>query len=577
MKKRITYFLHTIGEGTLRTVSGFPLESILILMTAISCVLAFENSWSDERLAQLALLPLFVAVAFAMNHICMEGAWRWVYRLSWVPLPALIFAPELEQWVGSARYATALLILAPLAVLLCRRARDNGRFLCDTAIYLRSLLVALLFSNVALVLFEAILWSTAYIFGFEDARWVNHVSFDVFLLAETLFTPLLFLALSDRRSGTECRDSRLRNTLLNYVFTPALMIYAAILYTYMAKILLMWSLPRGGVAYMVLCFTLAAFVVKGWRMLPGKRSGEWFYRRLSWIVLPAVGLFWTGFVRRVGPFGWTEERVYLLLCGLVATIAILLFFSRRTGRYLWLCTAAFLLFAAVTFLPPLSPVSIGVSSQTARAVRYARQLGLLDSTGRFVVRRIPLSDTVRRDTYRELFAALEYVGRKDDNSLREIGIEEPVWELRNRMLPDKMMDYTTYGYEAAIHDVILLELPENCTLETDPRYPRLHTNLPCYDWSDPRGYTFYEDTLRIWLGRKKPIVALSGDDLLTHLCRQSGFRPAESEPPTGDTLLRMLDYRGEEMRILFRYLRIEQRNSSAYKLDDTSIELIMTR
>ena len=141
------------------------------------------------------------------------------------------------------------------------------------------------------------------------------------------YSSVLVQAGQVRNSGLEM--------LLNYIVTPALLIYAAILYLYMAKILVTWTLPEGGVAYLVFGFTLFALAVQALQPLLQKRMYDWFFDRFSLISLPTQVLFWIGVLRRTGEYGLTEPRVYLLVSGGLMTLCVVLFLARRTGRYFY--------------------------------------------------------------------------------------------------------------------------------------------------------------------------------------------------------------------------------------------------
>ena len=177
----------------------------------------------------------------------------------------------LEEWLASEPSFITFGILAPLALLLCRRAVCNKRFVDDIMVWLRSGILAALFANVALGLFSAIFFSTTYIFGLEGA-WIDHVWTYALIVFETFAVPVLFLMMADRWREAGYESNRILEILLNYIVAPALLIYTAILYLYMAKILVTWSLPEGGVAYLVFGFTLFALAEKALQFLMRKLS-----------------------------------------------------------------------------------------------------------------------------------------------------------------------------------------------------------------------------------------------------------------------------------------------------------------
>lgn len=579
MKQRISEYLRFMREGIADVVRLHPVETALCVLGAVSSILAFECEWRDERIVRILAVPLFFGVALAVNLFAGRGPWRRIYWVVWVPMIPLLLWPGLKEWIVSSDYALTVGVLLPLALLLCRCMRDNRQFVSDAVVYLRSAVIAWLFANIALGLFEAILWSTAYIFGFADADWVAHLAFDAMIATEMLGAPLLFLIMVDRWAGALCTGSRMLEVLMNYILTPALILYAAIFYLYAAKILVQWSLPVGGVAYMTFGLVLCTLLGRALQELLEKRAGAWFYRWCSLIMLPVVVLFWAGVARRVSEYGLTELRVYLLVCGGLMTLALLLFASRRTGRYLWLCAASFVVFAALIYVPALSPRQIGIRSQHARYERIARSLDRIDAEGHFVVAKATLADTARVAEYRQLFAAMEYLQSEDDDFLASIGVEGcySVYALQREMLPHTLYDRVEYGDRYAAEEVATpayfeCMLPDNYRLEPDPAYPVLYTNLR--SWGDD-GYRIVGDTLRVALGGR--VLTLSCEELVKRQLARYGLTAEQLATCDEETRLRMLDYSDDAWRILFREMRFECSDSTGCRLYHAEIDLIRTR
>ena len=150
------------------------------------------------------------------------------------------------------------------------------------------------------------------------------------------------------------------------MLSPAVLAYTVLLYLYFAKIVATWSLPRGGIAYLVFGFTLIAVAAQAGQTLLNKRYYDWFYNRFSLISLPALAMFWVGVGCRWSDYGLTENRVYLIACGLIMTACMGLFLSRRTGRYLYVTLTAIVILALFTYIPGLTPRDIERWSQNGR-------------------------------------------------------------------------------------------------------------------------------------------------------------------------------------------------------------------
>ncbi|UEA86814.1 DUF4153 domain-containing protein [Alistipes senegalensis] len=582
MKAKLEYCLQWLRDGAVRVVRSYPVETLLALYACIRCLLTYELDWSEERLFNgLALVPLFFALALAVNNLAGRGPWRKVYWAVWTPIVPLTLWSGLGAWVESAPFRISLGILAPLLLLLSLRAVRNDRFVNGALVWLRSGLLALLFANVALGLFYAILYSTTYIFGLEG-KWIEHVAVWAVTIVETLAVPVLFLMMADRWRGAEMIGNRILEILLNYIVTPALLIYTAILYLYMAKILFTWSLPEGGVAYMVFGFTMTALAVKALDRLLVKRIYDWFFDHFSLVSLPMLVLFWIGVVRRTNEYGLTEPRVYLLVCGGLMTFCVLLFLSQRAGRYLWVCLAAWVSFAVLAYVPCFEPGRIAVQSQLQRAERLAERLGRLGEDGRLLLTPVLLADTVHKKEYRQLYESLDYI-RRDSAAFARFGVKRNLDDLA-AIFPEAMRDYVRWGYdwsrvdtavvECVDTNIIELEAPVNVRFEVNAEYPHYYTNLR--NWYSDDSYNIRNDTLCLYLGKEGAVYRIPCRDLLERQLERSGFDPAEACEPTPEQLLRLLDYRDDRCRILFENIKLE-RTDSAVVIQGVSINAVLMR
>lgn len=576
MKKKLGKYLAELRTGFGRVVRRFPVETALAAVAA-----ALVVWWGEaERFtlfppANLWLFPLFAAGAFAINMRTQGTPWHRLYFICWLPLLPLLFRTTTAEWIRSEQFAVTLGILAPLVMLLCRRERDNRRFAADALLYLRAAVTALFFANIALALFEATLWSAAYIFGFDEVRRIARLGVEAVTVANVLGAPILFLMLFDRWENREHRLDRGSDALLGWIVTPALVVYALLLHLYAARILVLWSLPRGGVAYLVFGFTLLAFGVRMVRELSGRRIAEWFYARFSGVMLVPMALFWIGVAQRLGEYGLTAQRVYLVVSGLVMTLAVLFFFL-RAGRYLWLFAAAFVLFAAVAFVPALSPERLGLRSQRARFERLGHDLDLLDGEGRFVERRVAASDSVRRSDYGEFFAAMRYVEQRDTTFFASLGLADSSssWALEYGMLP-----WTDAVVEVAWSDdeLVEVELPYDVRVVPDAAYPHLRVHVR-HPWQGVReeGLRLVGDSVVLRLDGRL-LLAVTGEELVRSQLQRAGVTFEELSDLDEAQRIRLLDYRGDEVRILFRSLKIGRADSLRYDCRGAVAELVMTR
>ncbi|MCM1301599.1 MAG: DUF4153 domain-containing protein [Alistipes senegalensis] len=573
MKGKIGKYLSELRFGFVRVVRRYPVETALQTVLAVLFVWWAETEKLPFPAEGLWLFPLFSLGALVINTLAGASAWRRVYYVCWAPLVPLLCWSGLKEWIASEQFAITIGLLVPLALVLCRRARNNQRFAADVMLYVRSAFLALFFTNVALALFQATFWSAAYIFGFDDVRWISHFAGDVAWCANLLIVPVVFLMLLDRWENAEYRLARFGEVLVNWLFTPALIVYALLLHLYALKIVLVWSLPRGGVAYLVFGFMLMALLVRLLRELIDKHVAEWFYSRFSFFMLVPALLFWVGVMRRVSEYGLTDSRVYLLVCGIVMTLAVGLFFL-RSGRYSWLCASAFVLFAAMAYVPFLSPKNIGLHSQRARFERLGHELGMLDDEGRFVRRTVLWADSVRRADYADFFSAMRYVELRDTTFRTSLDLgDKSSWGLQYELLPWEGSD--TVIVEAG--DIVEVELPLDCRIPQDATYRYIYPNLN-HGWISHKqaGVRFKSDTLRIvYFG--KSLLTISGDELVRRQMKRTGLTFEELSELKREQATKFLDYRDERVRVIFSSLKVERRDSTSYGCAGAAVELVMSR
>lgn len=572
MTPRIEKWISEIRKSTATVIRRHPIELLLSLCSTIAMIIYFESD--TEPHPWLAIAVWGIMLLLVVNLLAGNTIWRRIYWVAWTPLVPLALWPGLEEWLNSDSFFISIFILTPLALLACSKAIDNRRFLSDTIIYLRAAILALLFANVALWLCEVIIWSAIYLFGHSTI--LQHLQFDLFLTTELFVVPTIFMMMLDRWQGREAKSSHIIEKLLNWIVSPAIIAYAALLTIYLLKIIITWTLPDGGVSYMVFAFTITALVVKAFQILIEKRRYDWFYDRFSLISLPFVALFWIGVARRIGEYGLTATRVYLIVCGAVMTVCILLFLSRRTGRYLWAVLFAILAFASVAYIPALNPQAIGLRSQKARFERMALDLALIDSTGRLRTTLIPLSDSVRLDQYDQAFDAMDYILERDTMFHQQLGIKryDHSYSVKSRLMPKLLItDVVCVDSEDELVTTVnnaSVYLPEDARIESDPAYPNIYTNIvQC-------GYNYSNDLDKLDITVKDTVlISLSGDELVKKQLRNTGLSFEDLQYLDNEQSIRFLDYRDQNIRIIFYYLLIVRTETGKYQINSASIELVM--
>jgi uncharacterized membrane protein len=210
--------------------------------------------------------------------------------------------------------------------------------------------------------------------------------------------------------------------ILNFILSPAVIIYTIILYTYFIKIVFEWDLPKGGVAWMVMGFITAALIGRVAQSILSQRYYDWFYSRFTLIAIPPLIMYWIGSIYRIRLYSFTESRFYLMVAGVLMTLFVLMLWKERTRRYQLMALifgAAIILF---TYIPGISAKSIGLSCQKQRLAQLISDMKLTDpKTGKLNdeiedMRRIK-QDSLLCEQYKDVTSVIDYVRH-------EIGTDE---------------------------------------------------------------------------------------------------------------------------------------------------------
>lgn len=582
LKRTLYDLLRELSQVVVR----HPVEMGIGLCSLVLLSLGYHDTVDEASIGWGVVLPLFFIAAFALDNRATAYPWRWLYRLCWLPiLPLAVWGDGWIPWSQSNQYFISVAILGPLVLLLSRRNRSDVRFIADALAYLEAGAWAGILALTATLLFLALFRSIVYIFGIMEAIQQDVTAYAWYTCIALLF-PAFLLTLFDRtvRSAAP-RLHGFTETLVDCMISPALLLYAAILYLYAIRILVTWTLPKGGVAYLIFGFMTVAFAVKALQPLLVRRRFARFFDRLGAISVPLLALFWIGVLRRIREYGLTDWRVYLVVCGLIMTFCGLIFLHPRTGRYRWVCAMSLLLFGTVAYVPRLSARRIAIRSQVQRAERLARLTGLLAPDG--TLRKTPVTgiDSTDLTGYHALYRSFEYLSAHDTSALNRFGITE----LRQYtdLFPADRRSEIRWGTPMATAETHRLGI--TISLQTDPGsaapiptegYTTLYLIESSHDTEAAPRCSIQRDTLRIDFGGDRSPFVISLEELARRQLHAAGIPTdsLESLPLSDSRKIPLLLYRDETLLMLFRELYWQREDTAApYRLRNAAICAIMTR
>ncbi|MBQ3735120.1 MAG: DUF4153 domain-containing protein [Bacteroidales bacterium] len=426
-KEELKEKIRSRAEALWRAVKAHPAEiAILVYICVAGCYGLAHDGDADWEvpwwLRPMVMAPFMVVAAYSLQPFRKRGiGWRILYLLPLVVMVAACAMPFLIDWVEETSYWIAVFAALPLWMCVRHWLIDNEPFVQRNVQMAWSLARALLVAGIIYLLYAAISYTIYSLFDLNYITWSGWFG----KVAVVLFcglAPVLFFAMEDHPEPIEIR--RFWAVLLNWVLSPALLIYTAVLYIYAAKILFTWNLPKGGVAIMVTVFFVVFLLAKMLQMLTEPQPFKWFYDHFSLFVLPLLALFWTGVARRLADYGLTESRYYLLLVGALMTACVLVFLFRNRRGYFALAAGALAVVLLTVLVPSLRGEKIAQRAQIQRVRTMAEQLDRLNDDGTLRLPTPDPADTLRMVEHRKLYQSLNYLDNRNDTVLlkSEFGI-----------------------------------------------------------------------------------------------------------------------------------------------------------
>ena len=412
--------LKSMLQLLLQSPRRFPVEAVLGVVFFIIGVWDIETSeWSDvtrriESGVNGDILWLFVPLV--VLSFWLHRVNRWAYYASFflfLPLMTLNLKPFLWTYGFFFTY-----VLAAILLLVSNKKMDNRPFAAHALHVVTQMFFGLLVSAILYMAVLAIVVSFIYIFGIDapDKIYKYIALFIWYVLA-----PQICCTFVRQNEDEVSEPPKILQIILNFILSPAVIIYTVILYTYFAKIVFEWDLPKGGVAWMVMGFITVALVGKAAQSILSKRYYDWFYRHFTLIAIPPLILFWVGSIYRIRLYSFTESRFYLMVAGVLMTLFVLMLFWKRTRKYQLMALifgAAIILY---TYIPGISAKHIGLHCQKQRLTEIISELGLKDAkTGKLDnepdIRSIK-QDSLLCEKYKDACSVINYVrsemGNKD--------------------------------------------------------------------------------------------------------------------------------------------------------------------
>lgn len=274
-----------------------------------------------------------------------------------------------------------LVAAAPYLLELRRHADTPGFWRYNETLFLR-ILTAGLYSGVLFVGCSLALLAVDNLF---DVKLDGKLYACLFTVLATVFNTWFFLAGVPKDFDAlelETGYSKGLKLFTQFVLLPLVVLYLAILYAYLARILGLWELPKGWVSTLVLALAVAGiFALLLIHPIRDAAENTWirtFARWFYWSLFPLLGLLVVAIGTRIRAYGITEERYFVLALAAWLTLITLYFLLRQGRGIVWIPASL----AVVAFLAaggPWGAFSVAERSQLAQLRDLSQEYKLLQN------------------------------------------------------------------------------------------------------------------------------------------------------------------------------------------------------
>jgi hypothetical protein len=421
------FSLRRITAGIVSAIANYPLVIIMAVALGAESIWLIhheETDLFDEALPWMLAQGMGISLFFALHTV---SRYRKLSRAVTGGILALgigvlyLIGYHFDYMMSMAREETMALEVVGYALAshllvaflpFFRKNTLNGFWQYNKSLFLRAF-TTILYTG---VLFAGLSGAIAAIQELFDVEFTAKIFAYLWFVMAFPVSALIFCAgvpLADDIDALEYSDdlpSGLR-LFVQFVLLPLVVVYLCILYAYMGKIILTWTLPQGWVTILIMAFSvigmLAMLLVHPFQQLTEhawiKVITKNYYRSL----LPLLVLQYVAIFTRISDYGFTSARwaVVAITAWLTFITVYKVFFK---GKNIILIPSTLFIVAILFLIGPLSHKSISVWSQTAKINRLVKTLNLIDAKGKLKVYK---ANATTDSLMGEIYSATRYLNR----------------------------------------------------------------------------------------------------------------------------------------------------------------------
>ena len=456
MKK--LFSLEKLTEGIRLSLAKYPIS---ILFAAIAAMLLITITAADgndmEDLTPYIIgcamgISLFFAIQTALENKTWPGYVKGLVMLMGLGVLWLIVADIQNQMDSGSDQSQAIQIfgyglLTHLVVAFLPfigNFKINAFWQYNKSLFIRAFTTALYTG----VLFAGISGAILAISELFDVNFGSNIYANLWFIMALPMSVIIFCAgvptdINELESSTDLPNGL--RIFVQFILIPLVVLYLLILYAYMGKIIVQWSLPQGWVTILIMVFSvlgmLAMLLVHPYQHQKENSWVKWYTKGYYVALLPLLILQYVAIFTRIGDYGFTAPR-WAVLAITVWLTWITLYNVFFKGRNIVLIPLTLFITAFLYLLGPLSHKSISISSQTAKINRLLTELKLVKNGKLLVYKDNPKTDSLMG----ELYSATRYLNRNYQKTGLEPYLKYPTEA--GQILSDDLEKFNIHSYDS---------------------------------------------------------------------------------------------------------------------------------
>lgn len=369
----ISKTIRSLWQSVSGVVLAHPAVFTMLLYSSLLVDMDLISSAGDW-IWHVAAAPIFVVAALGIDYN-LSGKMK---LLSWLIVPLLpltMLIPGIDDWAGSISFMITMSIVLPLVMFVFKRPSTDEGFIKNAVWLFWSLFLALAMTSILVLALAGICWSVETLFGVEMETAIDVILATGYILA----APMLLVGLWEKEDLPSI--SRIADIVINWILSPAIICYTAVLLAYIVKIVATWNLPCGGVAVMCLVWGMTMVFIAAAQPVLTRHPFSWLVRIHGYLAIPLVVMLWVATVKRVADYGITPERYFLFVSDIAMTLFIAFPLFRVRNGYTKATAVTAAMFILGMVVPGANFRSVSDASQQRRADAAATELSTVPQKG----------------------------------------------------------------------------------------------------------------------------------------------------------------------------------------------------